>query len=133
MCGDPESCQEDNGTAGGEIGANKQRAGEAREAAAARAAAIAEGQLESAFANPYQYEGLDYGYTYRKLVGDAREAGWDVNVTKNGRGVEILRPGTGGRDVLRVMAPSPNAPPGEPPAYYRIWSSRFRDHIYLSP
>jgi hypothetical protein len=131
-CGDPESCEQNLGDAQANADA-KDYAGQGKGRAAAQAAAVAEGQLESAFANPYQYAGLDYDYTYRKLVGDARSAGWEVNIAKNGRGVEIVRPDTGGRDVLRIMAPSPGAPPGDPPAQYRIWSSRFRDHIYLTP
>jgi hypothetical protein len=126
-CGDPESCEQNLGE--GQANADaKMYAGQGQEAEEARAAAVAEGQLQSALRNPYQYRNLDYDYVYRKLVGDAHSAGWDVTIAKNDLGVVIHEPGTTAQ--IRIMVPS-KAPPGAPNSFFRLVVGKA--HVNLRP
>jgi hypothetical protein len=92
-------------------------------------AATANQVLTDALKNPSEYAGEEYDSVYQKLVKAARQAHWDVRIARNGRGIAIIRPGT--TNQIRVMAPSPNAPPGSPPSFYRIVIGS--THVNLRP
>jgi uncharacterized protein RhaS with RHS repeats len=86
-------------------------------------------RLNRALTNPGRYSGKSYDYVYRSLTRAARRANWDVNIARNGRGVAIVKPGT--TQQIRIMAPSPGAPAGSPPSFYRIVIGKL--HINLEP
>jgi hypothetical protein len=91
--------------------------------------AAANETLNEALDNPSTYAGADYDTVYRKLVDAAKRAGWQIRIARNGRGITIIRPGT--TNQIRVMVPSPDAPPGTPPTFYRIVVGKA--HVNLRP
>ena len=81
--------------------------------------------LGSVLRDPYGFKNASYAQAKAVLERDARAARWRIRPTKTGLGVRLSDPKAPGVQI-RIMRPSPNAPPGSPNSEYRLVVSNGR-------